>query len=285
MKFGRKQFFILLVLILIAVLSTGIYYFFIYSKDTNNSKKEIKTVEITPTPTIEPTPTVSPSPTPTVAPTQEPTIAPTPEPSTSNWWDYPSNISPVTKDPNNPLVLVNKKYQLPASYEPSDLTDTNVTGLTPGFLMRSVTINDLTELANAASAAGVNIGIQSTYRSFSNQEATYSYWLGYLGGDISATDQVSARAGHSQHQLGTALDFNSYEGGYLRLWQDFNITYAASWLKDNAWKYGFVLSYPEGRESETTFAYEGWHFRWIGKENASNWQASGEVLDVWLGKQ
>lgn len=199
-----------------------------------------------------------------------------------NWWDYPNEILTTTKDGSDPLVLVNKKYKLPSIYQPNDLVDSSATGFSGGHQIRSVIVGDLIELRNAAVNAGISLDLQSGYRSYSTQEGTYSYWLSYNGGDQAYTDQISARAGHSQHQLGTAVDFNSYEGGYLRLWQDFNITNAAAWLKDNSWKYGFIMSYPEGREAETGFAYEGWHFRWIGKDNAQQCYNSGLVLDKWL---
>jgi LAS superfamily LD-carboxypeptidase LdcB len=277
------------IILLLSMIAVFIWKFNLYKTLPNGSNlsSNAQIIEPSTTPTIS----ASPTPSPTITPTSIATITPVPTPTPkqeeplTNWWDYPSEILPVTKDPNNPLVLVSKKYQLPSSYEPADLTDTVSTGITGGsatLRLRSVILTDLTELGNAAKSANISIGIQSAYRSYSNQVDTYNYWLGQNGGDVSSTDQISARPGHSQHQLGTGLDFNSYEGGYLRLWQDFNTTNAAAWLKENAWHYGFIMSYPEGRESETGYAYEAWHFRWVGKTNAREWYESGLVLDKWL---
>jgi D-alanyl-D-alanine carboxypeptidase len=276
----------ILIVIGIIIILLGIIGYLIYSRENDKKDIPLAVQNLTQTsPSITPSETIRPVSSP--ATSTEPTSSPSTlnsTLSTNSWWDYPNEILPITKDANNPLVLVNKKYQLPASYEPSDLTSTDATGLAGGMLVRSVIIPDLTELANAASTAGISLGVQSGYRSYSNQVSTYNYWLGQNSGDVASTDTVSARAGHSQHQLGTAVDFNSSEGGYLRLWQDFNTTNAAAWLNENAWHYGFVMAYPEGRESETGYAYEGWHFRWIGKENASEWASSGMVLDVWLNQ-
>lgn len=101
------------------------------------------------------------------------------------------------------------------------------------------------------------------------------------GGSIAATDKVSARAGHSQHQLGTAVDFSSSEiadglGG------TFSSTKASKWLANNAWKYGFAISYPQGYESTTGYSYESWHYRYIGKTYAQEMVNSGMILEVYL---
>jgi D-alanyl-D-alanine carboxypeptidase len=56
-------------------------------------------------------------------------------------------------------------------------------------------------------------------------------------------------------------------------------------LAKNAYKYGFVLSYPKGAEEKTGYSYESWHYRYIGRENALNFWNSGEVLDTWLAEQ
>lgn len=205
-------------------------------------------------------------------------------PPVANWWNYPDPIYETTRNGDDMLVLVNKQYRLSASYYPSDLVDLSQTGIpdSGGKQGRAIMITNLTQMYNDAYAEGINLSLLSGFRSYDTQVSTYNYWVNYNGGDIDYTDTISARPGHSQHQLGTAIDFGVYEDGYLQMWQDFNDTRAADWLAQNAWKYGFALSFPAGAESTTGFAYEGWHFRFIGVDNASDWHASGLLLELWL---
>lgn len=222
-----------------------------------------------------------PNPTPTPTPTPDPTPAPT-----TNWWSYPSPTLPVTRSGNDLLVLVNKQYQLPSTYAPSDLVNLSQQPnlnirLTGTFYLRSVLIDDLRNLANAAQTASLDMSIKSAYRSYSTQQSTYQYWVNYNGGDTDAADTVSARAGHSQHQLGTAVDFSSSEVGD-QIGEVFHNTAAAAWLRDHAWEYGFVIAYPQGAESITRYSYESWHYRYIGVANAAEWRASGLIFEEWL---
>lgn len=215
----------------------------------------------------------------------EPDSTEQPPQPTGNWWDYPAQTIPVTKSGDDLLVLVNKTYFLPPEYQPSDLVALDIanTGgirVYQGWTARSIILGDLANMGNAANSASINLGIVSAYRSFYTQDGTYNYWVSQVG--QTEADKVSARPGHSQHQLGTALDFTTDIGGGDLLWQAFDGTPAANWLADNAWQYGFVQSYPAGQESLTGYSPESWHYRYIGVENAAEWRSSGEILEVWL---
>jgi len=200
-----------------------------------------------------------------------------------NWWDYPPNILQSPQHGDDLLVIVNKHYKLLSNYTPKDLVSLSGSGMifSSGKIGRKIIINPLKEMNIAAKKDGVELVITSAYRSYDTQRGTYNYWVAKKGGDTDAADKFSARAGHSQHQLGTTIDFSSPESNY-KIGSVFNRTRAARWLEDNAWKYGFVIVYPEGEESVTGYNYEGWHYRFIGKESAKKWHESGEVLDVWL---
>lgn len=207
-------------------------------------------------------------------------------PATGNtWWTYPNEILPAIKNGDDLLVLVNKKYQLPSSYTPSGLVNASTSGIriVSSSLIRSILISDLTELGNAAKTSGIDLAIISGYRSYATQAATYQNWVNSYGGDANAADQISARAGHSQHQLGTTIDFTTNECGD-KIGSVFHNTKASKWLAENAWKYGFVIAYPSGAETITGYSYESWHYRYIGKSNASSWHTSAQVLDVWLAQ-
>ena len=201
----------------------------------------------------------------------------------TGWWDYPSDIKETKRSGDDLLVLVNKEYQLPSTYVPSDLVSASLSGIRKGenYLLRNILINDLRELVSAAVVDGIDLSIISAYRSYDIQISTYNYWLSINGGSISATDRVAARAGHSQHQLGTAVDFSSGEiadgiGG------TFSSTQASIWLANNAWKYGFVISYPSGYDSVTGYNYESWHYRYIGTQYAQEIGNSGMILEMYL---
>lgn len=207
---------------------------------------------------------------------------------TGNFWEYPAIILPCTRSGDDALVLVNKSYQLPSAYAPSDLVAIENSGIRTtrsGMLVRSIMVTDLSELRTAASSAGIDLAVLSAYRSYSTQQSTYNYWVNYNNGSVSAADMVSARPGHSQHQLGTAVDFTTSEISD-QLGQQFANTAAGSWLAQHAWEYGFALAYPLGAESITGYSYEPWHFRHIGRENAEEWHAGGLTLEEWLsGKE
>ena len=141
------------------------------------------------------------------------------------------------------------------------------------------TLPDLLALLEAAAAEGHRLAVVSSYRSFETQRNTYQYHVDTLGQEEAS--RVSARAGHSEHQLGTTVDFSSAAVAY-ELVEAFGGTPEGRWLADHAHEYGFVLSYPEGMEEVTGYVYEPWHFRWVGREMAAEVRASGLTLGQFL---
>ena len=125
--------------------------------------------------------------------------------------------------------------------------------------------------------------MQSAYRSYANQKATFDYWVRVDG--YATAIKESARAGHSEHQLGTTLDFRSYGGSAPWNYSDWATTKAGAWLKANAWKYGFIMSYPKGKSAVTCYAYEPWHYRYVGRDVAAKVRASKLTLREYLWKQ
>jgi D-alanyl-D-alanine carboxypeptidase len=174
-------------------------------------------------------------------------------------------------------------YKLPSTYAPSGRTNTSAAGLTSGFYVRTIIIADLKAMASAARSAGARLAVQSAYRSYANQKATFDYWVRVDG--YATAIKESARAGHSEHQLGTTLDFRSYSGGAPWNYSDWATTKAGAWLKANAWKYGFIMSYPKGKSALTCYAYEPWHYRYVGRDVAAKVRASGLTLREYLWKQ
>ena len=125
-------------------------------------------------------------------------------------------------------------------------------------------LESLRQLNEAARADSVDLSIVSAYRSYQYQAELYEHWVQKENGDIEAADRYSARPGHSEHQLGTALDFSSAEIND-EVGFHFSGTRAGEWLRGNAERFGFYLSFPEGREEKTGFMHESWHYRYWGK--------------------
>ena len=206
-----------------------------------------------------------------------------------NWWDYPEQILQVTKSGDDLLVLVNKQYKLPSTYVPSDLTtfadwNVGISGKTiattnESLQLRSEAVSHLADLMAAASENNTPLKVISAYRSYATQQSTYQYWVDQNGGNTDEADKISARPGHSQHQLGTAVDFSTYDG--LKF-DEFTNTPAEIWLRQHAWEYGYALSYPPGAEEITGYSPESWHYRYIGVDNAASWHASNKILELWL---
>jgi D-alanyl-D-alanine carboxypeptidase len=140
-------------------------------------------------------------------------------------------------------------------------------------------VEDLAALFVAARDAGLRLIIESGYRSFASQAATFDSWASRLGYPEALVR--SARPGHSEHQLGTAIDVTS--PGWAGRFGDWGReTAEGRWLAAHAWEFGFVLSYPAGAEAATCFSYEPWHYRWIGRAAAAEHRASGLALRQFL---
>lgn len=172
-----------------------------------------------------------------------------------------------------PLVLVDKEHYLSPLYAPPDLVDLGPYGVPYGgwyASLREEAAGQLSLLVAAAWSEGQELIVASAYRSFYDQTLAYSYYTAAYGAEA---DRVSAPPGHSEHQLGTAVDFTNAEAGY-EISQVFGETSASYWLREHAAEYGFVMSYPKDKEDETGYIWEPWHYRYVGVENARDIQES-----------
>lgn len=178
------------------------------------------------------------------------------------------------------VTLLDTLYKLPADYAPTDLVPVRQAGFDSDLLMRGFVIEDLRALRDAALAAGHPLAVQSAYRSYSYQDRTFNYWVNLQGRQAALLS--SARPGHSEHQLGTAVDFRSANGPPAWDLADWADTPAGAWTVANAWRYGFALSYPKNTQEITCYIYEPWHYRYVGRELAAQLQARGITLREWL---
>jgi D-alanyl-D-alanine carboxypeptidase len=182
------------------------------------------------------------------------------------------------------LVLVDRSYALPQDYAPKDLVSLPAFGVpTVGgrdLLLRREAADHLKDLVAGAAADGEELVVASAFRSYLDQGYTHERLKSIYG---SEADAMSASPGHSQHQLGTAVDFTNSVAAY-QVQPVFGQTGAAWWLQSHATRYGFVLSYPPGKD-ETGYQFEPWHYRYIGVENAGRLQKSGLTLQEFLVRE
>jgi D-alanyl-D-alanine carboxypeptidase len=194
---------------------------------------------------------------------------------------YGGVATPLTGFGDWRITLVDTTFALPDSYAPPDLVNPIAAGIYSGYHVRSLAIPDLRAMASEAAAAGAPLGIVSGYRSYWTQVSTFDYWVAAKGYDRALLE--SARAGHSEHQLGLALDFRDIGGRAPWDYRDFALeSKAGIWLAANAWRYGFVMSYPDRRSARTCYTYEPWHYRYVGPVVAADVRASGLTLREWL---
>lgn len=129
-------------------------------------------------------------------------------------------------------------------------------------------------MAAAAAQDGITLFVNSSYRSYQDQESLYNSYAAERGTE--AADEVSSRPGHSEHQTGLTFDVNTTEDSFAG-------TPEANWLAEHCAEYGFIIRYPEGKEDKTGYVYEPWHIRYLGKEKAEAVTKSGLCLEEYLG--
>jgi len=160
-------------------------------------------------------------------------------------------------------VLVNKYLRLDKDYVPSDLEEIDdeyfIYGNKNVRLLRSEARKYFEKLSYDSIRSGHPVYGQSAYRSYERQEELYDS-ASKNGGKMNA-DKDTARPGHSEHQTGLTIDVSSTKDGNML---NFESSDSYKWMIDNAYRYGFILRYPKGKEKIHGFVYESWHFRFVG---------------------
>jgi D-alanyl-D-alanine carboxypeptidase len=167
-------------------------------------------------------------------------------------------------------ILVDKQHPLPEDYEPDDLIELRYqsyrAGISDVMMLREKAEAALEEMAGAAKKAGLTLTVSSAYRSYQYQIGSFDRWTKRLG--LEEAERVSARPGRSQHQLGLVVDFGS-------ITNEFAETATGKWVKANASRFGWSISFPRGYEGLTGYAWESWHYRYVGQELCS-------FIDTWF---
>ena len=195
-------------------------------------------------------------------------------------------------------ILVNREHPISLSYKPDDLVETddnrnNFHGYSDPNLkptVSSIIYHPYLTMKEAACIDGIQITIDSGYRSSSLQmgvlkrklkESLLKKMLETDNMDDEAIYQVLdeifykvALPGCPEHQTGYAFDIASFRDGYYHV---DSTPEERAWLNENAYKYGFILRYPKGKEDITGFNFEPWHYRYVGEDlskdlyNNGNW--------------
>lgn len=172
-----------------------------------------------------------------------------------------------TTDSASLWVVVNKQHPLsPIDYAPSDL----VTAY--GHQVGSRLVPDLTAMITDAAKTGAAITLVSTYRSYPYQVSLYNSYVSADGQE--KADTYSARPGYSEHQTGLAVDFGDRAGTCV-IETCYGDTAEGKWLAANAYKYGFLLRYTAAERTVTGYQAEAWHYRYIGRDLASEMHKRG----------
>ena len=171
-------------------------------------------------------------------------------------------------------TLVDTRLRVGSTYKPQDLVPVSQANIAGGGQVRALIIDDLKAMAAAARKAGKGIAVRSAYRSYSSQQSVFQGWVNSSG--YSQALKFSARPGHSEHQLGTTIDFRS-ASSQAAPWDynDWATSKPGAWMQANAWKYGFVMSYPKGKFAKVCYGYEPWHYRYVGRKLAGQIHDSG----------
>lgn len=177
--------------------------------------------------------------------------------------EFYSNVGCISC-PERLTVLVDKYCQLPQDFIPGDLEMIKPEYNESTLLLRRSARILFEIMCRDAGREGLSLKAISTFRSFHYQKQVYfKNWQEDIPvAEYQAErDKVSARAGHSEHQTGLAVDINDLE-------ETFADTPEGVWLAEHSYDYGFILRYPKGKEPITGYSYEPWHFRYIGRELA-----------------
>ena len=252
-------------------------------EETSSSSTENTMPTSTPTPTLTATPRPLPTMTPTMTPTPTPTPLPAVDETASGPVWYNGYVDPrtvtyeIVTNPEDLTVLINKYNAIPDEYVPTlVLADSS-----KNQYLRTEA-DDAWDLMRAACEAdtGETLYLASGYRTLDYQQELFDRAVRKKG--LERACSKYAYPGRSEHNLGLALDLATVSSPTIS--GDFADTTAGIWLAAHAQEYGFILRYPSGKSDITGYAYEAWHYRFVGVELAQTLYDSGQTLEEYYGE-
>lgn len=176
------------------------------------------------------------------------------------------------------LMLVNKKNPLSLDYEPENLVKPNVKFLSDtseeSRQMDEKAARALEELFQGAKKENITLLGSSAYRSYRSQVKVLNDEISSKGVDYA--NKYVAKPGKSEHQSGLSIDVTNESRCFDKT------SLEAKWLANNAYRFGFILRYPEGKENITGYNYEPWHIRYVGKDAAKDIYERNITLEEYL---
>ncbi len=183
-----------------------------------------------------------------------------------------------TSDPASLWVITNKQHALsPTNYAPSNLVvptiplRANITSSEK--YVRSDMATALQTMIADAKVVGINLNLQSGYRSYSYQGSLYNRYVTQQGQAVA--DSQSARPGYSEHQTGLAVDLGGTSNPRCDIEQCYAATLEGQWLASNSYRFGFIVRYPIDKQTVTGYTYEPWHVRYVGTELSQEMHTKG----------
>jgi len=167
----------------------------------------------------------------------------------------------VYTDDDSLWKMVNKQETVSVDYVPQGLVLPSVPVSAGDRVVRTEVADALVRLFDAAQQDGYSLMVGSAYRSASYQQGLFNSYVASAGYDEAS--KYSALPGHSEHQLGLAVDLSTLSQQCF-LSACFIGTAEGQWLAAHAHEYGFTLRYPEGKEAITGYNFEPWHYRYVG---------------------
>lgn len=177
------------------------------------------------------------------------------------------------------LTLVNSTNSVPDDWHPE------LTQLKNGQQIDSRIYPHLQEMFDACRNDGLLPVVLSSYRTDDDQQGEFDTKVesftaqGYSEDEaLSLAASWAAKPGFSEHQLGLAVDIDSEDLTVCsneQVWE---------WMSEHCAEYGFILRYPNGKDSITGYSYEPWHFRYVGKDAAKEISEKGITLEEYLHK-
>lgn len=177
---------------------------------------------------------------------------------------------------NTFYTLVNKYNYLRDDFVPNNLVEMTTPYSKEGIYLVEEARDNFYKLVDKAKEEGLTIRAISAYRGYTYQKRLYDKYVEADG--VNKADTYSARPGFSDHQTGLAIDVDNTISSF----ENFTNTKEYQWMLDNSYKYGFILRYPSGKESITTYQFESWHYRYVGLKLAKKIKASNLTFDEYF---
>lgn len=177
------------------------------------------------------------------------------------------------------LFIVSREHMLGADYVPQDfceLADTRKDGRAPQLMRRNAAMSLEAMFKEMRAAGFTDVSVTSAYRNYSYQETLYNSYVKQYGEEYAKT--ISMPAGASEHQSGLCADLHNLPGAD----KVFANEPVYEWLKNNCWKFGFILRYPEDKTEITFIDFEPWHYRYVGRYHAQKIYEMGMCLEEYM---